>query len=281
MKHLQIETIIEKRFEKLNAAFDNVRLQLNEENIRVFRVKVKKLMACLSLIKITTDHLHQVKVSHKMMKFYQLSGPIRTFQMQEMFISKTLNENQISSPNTYLKLISEHILKSTGLLNNQIKGLTPLKKEQVKLLRLLPENMSQKKIQHFILSERERLSNLFSQVFPADKSLHELRKLLKNLLYISPYLDMEINELSPYRLLGTYEELDSFTNLLGSFHDFKTAINCLHGLCQKIEIDEHEKSVLREIETLWIKESADLRKKIYQEMGKIIASASSAYASVD
>ena len=271
MKHLQIEGIIEKRFEKLNAAFDNARLQLNEENIRVFRVKVKKLMACLNLIEVTTDHLHPVKDSQKMMRIYQLSGAVRTLQMQEILVLKTLNENQISPPDVYLKLVTEHILQSIASFNAQIKGPMPFKKQQIKLLELLPENVSQKKIQHFIRSEGERLTNLFGLVFPADKSFHELRKLLKNLLYISPYLDMEINELTSYKLLNNYDNLDSFTNLLGIFQDLKGAINCLHAICRKIEIDEDERAVLREIETLWIKESENVRKKIYLEIGKIAA----------
>ena len=42
MKQSEIEHIIEKRFEKINAAFDKVRMHLNEDDISLFRVKVKK-----------------------------------------------------------------------------------------------------------------------------------------------------------------------------------------------------------------------------------------------
>lgn len=273
MKHLQLEGIIEKRFEKLNTALDNARLHLKEEDIRVFRVKVKKLMVCLNLIKETTDNIHAIKTPNKLAKIYKVSGAIRTLQMQQTLILKTSHQHRIASPDVYLKLISEDILLNVAAFNNQTKGRTIFKKEQVKLLKLLPKNISQKKIQQFIRSEGERLASLFGPVFPADKLLHELRTLLKNLLYISPYLDLEINGLSPYRHLGTYEDLDSFTNLLGTFHDLKTAIGCMHKMCKKIEIDGNEKSALREIETLWIKESEDLRKQIYQEMEKITLSA--------
>ena len=45
MKQSEIEGIIEKRFGKINAAFENVRMHLSEDEIRLFRVKVKKLAA--------------------------------------------------------------------------------------------------------------------------------------------------------------------------------------------------------------------------------------------
>jgi hypothetical protein len=77
-------------------------------------------------------------------------------------------------------------------------------------------------------------------------------------------------------LLSTYENIDAFTIVLGGFHDLNAAIDCLHTAAQKNEIDESEKIVLRNMETLWIKEREAFRKKIYDEIQQITASGRSA-----
>jgi len=272
MKQSEIGGIIEKRFEKINAAFENLRMPLNEDDIRVFRVKVKKLAACLHLIDVAKDDHHPIKLPQKIAKTYQLSGAIRTLQMQHNHIQKILGGQQILPPYAYLKLISDQILQHKSALEKHIKGTKPFKKEEENLLTLLPKHLSQKTVQHFIQAEGDKINELFSPVFLADKSFHEVRKILKTLLYISPYLDMEISTLTPYTLLSTYEEIDAFTIVLGGFHDLDAAINCLHTECQKIEFDEIEKAVLRNIETLWIKEREAYRKKVYDEIEKVTAS---------
>jgi CHAD domain-containing protein len=275
MKQAEIESIIEKRFEKINAAFDNARMHLNEDDIRLFRVKVKKLTACLHLMD-AADHLHPIKLPQKIAKIYQISGAIRTLQMQQIHVRKTLNGKHIVAPETYLKLISDKILQHIAAFNKHIKGPAPFKKEAEKLLKLLPKHLSRKTIQQFIQSEGNAFEKLFTPVFPADKSFHEARKILKTLLYISPYMEMEISALTPFALLSTYENIDAFTIVLGGFHDLNTAIDCLHSESQKMEIDEGEKIVLRNMETLWIKEREAFRKKIYDEIRQITASGRSA-----
>ena len=272
MKQSEIEHIIEKRFEKINAAFDKVRMHLNEDDIRLFRVKVKKLKACLRLIDAEKDHSDPIRLPQKIEKNYQLSGKIRTLQMQQNHVQKTLKGAHILPPVAYLKLISDQILQHILVFNKHITGTKYFKKDEEKVLALLPKQLSQKTAQQFIRSEGAMIEKLFLPVFLPDISFHEVRRILKNLLYISPYLEMDISVLSPYSVLSTYENIDAFTIILGGFHDIDTAIDYLHTACKKIEIDENEKAVLRSIEILWIKEREVFRKKIYDEIEKITAS---------
>jgi len=272
LKHTEIKNIFEKRFEKINTAFDKVRMHLHEEDIRVFRVKVKKLAACLRLINGTDKQHDQIKVPRKIEKAFKISGDLRILQMQQNRIQKALDGNQIASPESYLKEIAEKILHQTALLNDYVKGPMPLKKAGEKILKSLPENIEQKNVHQFIRSEGDRLANLLTQVFPTDKSLHEVRKLLKSLLYISPYTEMELSDLFPFTLLSSYDYVDTFTTILGSFHDLEIEIDFMHTACQKIGFDENEKAALRSMETLWISEREDTRTKIYDEIKKIIAS---------
>ena len=129
MKQSEIESIIEKRFGKINAAFDNVRMHLSEDDIRSFRVKVKKLAACLHLIDAEKDYSHPTKIPRKITKTYQLAGTIRMLQMQQHKIQKTLKGKQVIPPEAYSKLISDEVLQHISAFNKHLKGLKPFEKE--------------------------------------------------------------------------------------------------------------------------------------------------------
>ena len=276
MKQREIEGIFKKRFEKINIAFDSVRLHFIENDIRIFRVKVKKLQACLRLMDAAKGHPHSLQLPQKIVKLYKISGAIRTLQMQQSHVRNTLNEGQIVLPEVYLALMSNKILHHIETATKLISGSRPFEKSEIKLLHLLPHHFSPKTIGKFIASEEGILEKLLSPVFLTDKSFHAIRRLLKNLLYLFPYIETDISALSAYALLSNLENIDSFTKILGSFHDLNTAIACLHTECLNIEINENEKIVLRNIESTWIKERAAVHEKIYDQIHKIIASRRSA-----
>jgi hypothetical protein len=271
MKHLKIEMILEKRIEKIDAALINVRLQLQPEEIRAFRIKIKKLVAFLRLINGAKGHGHAVKLPPKMVKIYQLLGVVRTVQLQQSYIQKTGN-GQPGSPDTYLACLTDQLQQHSAEVHQHLKGLKPLNKSAEKIGKFLPKQISRAAILQFIQSEGDALAELFSPVFPSDKSFHEARKLLKNLLHISPYLDMEIKEISPYTALTSYEDIKELTVLLGDFQELRTVIESLHAAIPRIEIDDNEKNLLRGLEVLWIKDRENLRDRIYSELQKITAS---------
>jgi hypothetical protein len=78
MKHLEIEAIVEKRLEKIDTAFNKARLQLNQDDIRAFRVKVKKLAAFLRLVNAAKAQAHPIKLPRKMLKVYICSPGLRS-----------------------------------------------------------------------------------------------------------------------------------------------------------------------------------------------------------
>jgi hypothetical protein len=272
MKHREIENIIKKRFENINSALDNVRLYFIEDDIRKCRVKLKKLQSCLNLIGGAENHLHPLKLPRKIAKFYKISGAIRTLQVQRNHIQKTLDGKQIELPKIYLTLITNKIDHHVKTASKLIKGERPFEKEQVKLLDLLPHHITNKTIGQFIHSKQGEFEKLITPVFLSDQSIHAIRKVLKYLLYISPYIDMDIGSFLPYALLSTEHNIDSFTVILGSFHDLSTAIESLYAECVTVKVDDNEKKVLRDIASIWISERETVRENIYDELQKIIAS---------
>jgi hypothetical protein len=271
MKHLKIEAIIEKRFEKIGEAFDKARLHFQEDDIRIFRVKVKKLSAFLQLIDKAKTHGHSIELSQHMVKLNHLFGTIRSLQMQQNYVQDRINEKNISSPDTYLKFLSDQILQHMVAAGQQVKGIASFKKEEVKLLGLLPKELSRKDMLQFVRSEGDIIEALFAPVFLTDKSLHNARKHLKNLLYIAPYTDLEIAALSPYKLLSSFEAIDEFTKLLGKFQDMDTVLGSLYLSVPKIDIDENEKINLRRLEQIWVEAREVFRVQIYDQLQLITA----------
>ncbi len=281
MKHLKIEEIIEKRFEKIDEAFEKARQHFQEDDIRVFRVKMKKLMACLQLMDSAKTHGQSIKLPSGIIKLNQFFGTIRTLQMQQTFIENTAKEKQTGLPEIYLKFVSDQIILLMKDFSKYIKSAQPFKKEEEKLLVLLPKQLSRKAILQFVRTEGDALEKLFAPVFPADKSFHDARKHFKNLLYVSPYINVEMSDLSPYNALTSFEDIDAFTKILGNFHDLDTALDCLHISVHKIEPDEDEKFILRRLEQIWLAERGAFRVQIYDELQKITASGRTKAAPVE
>jgi CHAD domain-containing protein len=271
MKHKEIEKIIKERFEKVNVALENVKLRFVEDDIRKFRVKVKKLQSCLNLIGGAESHV-PLELPGKMARFYKLSGTIRTLQLQRNHLQITADGKQIALPQTYLTLILNKIDHHIETAAKLISGKCPFVKEQGKLLDLLPHHISTKATQKFIHSEQEKIEKLIAPIFLTDQPIHAIRKVLKNLLYISPYFDMDISSFLPYELLCDADKIDSFSVTLGSFHDLSAAINSLYAECLKVKVDEKEKKVLRNIGSIWVSEREKIRENIYSQLQKIIAS---------
>ena len=272
MKHREIEAIIKKRFEKLNTAFNQVGLHYEENDIRLFRVKVKKLQACLLLMECEKNHHKAIVLPSKIAKFYKVSGAIRAIQLQEIHIRKIKAGANIMLPETYLAILSDKILHLIGKASKLLSTDKPFGKEEVKLLGLLPHHLDTARIDKFIASEGTKLKKLFAPVFPTDISLHEVRKILKALLYISPYLARDIGTLLPYSLLSSTAQIDALTAILGNFHDLNIAIDCLHTECLALDIPEDEKALLRNIECQWIEGRTAMHEKIYDQLTKINAS---------
>lgn len=272
MKHLKIEGILEKRFGKINEAFEKARLHFQENDIRVFCVKMKKLAAFLRLANAAKKHGHPFELPHALVKLSEKFGAVRSLQMQLARVQLTLADQHSGNPEIYLNYLSSQILECMEDVSKHDKDEHAFKKEEDKLLKQLPDRLQQEAIQQYVRSEGDILEELLMPVFIADKSLHAVRKHLKNLLYIAPYAGMGMSELAPYRIFTGFEEIDDFTKQLGEYHDLNTALACLLTAAEKLEVDEDEKFLLRGLEQVWTAEREACRVQVYAELQKITAS---------
>jgi len=128
MKHREIEDIIKKKFEKIHIGLENVRLHFHEDDIRLFRVKVKKLGAYLRLMDTAKGHHQALKVPQGIVKYYKAAGIVRGLQLQQLYVQKTLDANQMALAETYLKLLSDKILHHISFASPMVKVLIPGKR---------------------------------------------------------------------------------------------------------------------------------------------------------
>ncbi|MES2267505.1 MAG: CHAD domain-containing protein [Bacteroidota bacterium] len=272
MKHPEIAEITQTKFKKIHTGLASVRLHFHEDDIRLFRVKVKKLGAFLRLLGTAKGHHQALKIPQKIIKYYEVSGMIRSLQLQQLYVQKTLAENQIDPPKIYLKQLSDQILHYISAAGQMTISERSFKRGEGLLLKHLPDQLSTKMADQYVWSEVQKIEQLMAPVFPGDRSLHELRKLLKGLLYVWPFVQNGVGQMSPYSLLSNEENIDAFTIVLGNFHDIDSAIGLLHSGCSTLDPDESETAVLRVMEGLWINAKETTRQDIYQLMEQIIGS---------
>ncbi|MFI5154191.1 MAG: hypothetical protein ACHQET_12700, partial [Chitinophagales bacterium] len=120
-------------------------------------------------------------------------------------------------------------------------------------------------IKHFVESESEQLFQFLELKQPDDKSLHQLRKLIKNILYTWPFIRRDANILFPPGF-SSYNHLKLISDLLGRFHDSCVDLTQLDSIIEDRSSFPKESKVLTEIKKEWEKDKAITRSVLMNKL---------------
>jgi CHAD domain-containing protein len=222
MKRKKIRGVIKSSFKKMESLSKKRFSDYAIENIHSFRIEVKKLRAFLHVI-------HQVQNKHaphlpkQIKKIYQLLGQIRTHQLQRLSIRKIVKKTNAGVPKTYVGILQDETTTQIARANKLLGKKNIFRSKD--LISKLPAKIPKASLNNYLSSQKNKLFVLISTKNISDEQLHQIRKILKELLYISPYI---INkEKSPENLILSKANIKEITEKLGNFHDICMAINLL------------------------------------------------------
>lgn len=251
---------LDKLFKKLNKHYQNLLEDFESEEVHDFRVEIKKLRAFLRLININLPQENQLAISRKLKAFYNSVGQIRNLQLHQKQINLLCEELNFGKPFSYLQVLQEkenNQQKKIHHLSNKIA----LKHFRKKLEASIPEDFIIA-AKDFVLQKEINLHELLSLPELSDKTLHDIRKVLKDILYnyvfIEPYL----------RGFGYFENEDSlktFTDKLGDHQDFCVAIQLINNEDES----KKEKDILNFLKQELYKRKAKIKIDIAQFLSEI------------
>lgn len=224
MKRKELTAILKAHFSVLRKLATRVGEKTKEKDVHDFRVEIKKLRALLRLL----NYASGIKLSKRFKTIYRQLGVLRNLQVMEQQVTDIAGNNKDLLPLEFFTSLKEQ-------LREQKKDIAALpveklvKREERRLLKLLPAKLNKETITKFILKKRGGLVYIIALQDIVDERLHDSRKILKDILYNWDYLkSVGITPLPGF--LSQKRNVKGLTERLGIYQDVTTVIRHMNAI---------------------------------------------------
>lgn len=240
MKSGEIINAFKKRIKKVKKHYNKLLEDFEIEEIHGFRLKTKKLRAFIRLINTNIPVYRKIKIEGKIKSFYKTTGNIRNLQLHQQRVSLICDNMLLEKPVQY----SQHLhneenrqKKKAGRLADKIV-FEHFRKE---IIDFVPDKVKAKSVQAFVIQKQRTLLELIFLLTYSDEALHEIRKILKDLLYDWKYISSYVPAALPAYFTNK-KNIKVFADKLGQFHDLCIALYFFKSVyIDKITDDEDNK----------------------------------------
>lgn len=241
-----IKDAYKARFKKLSKVYHFTLEDFKLNSIHHFRVEMKKLRALIRLVNLSCIE-DQNKIPKSLKSFYNIAGNIRNLQLHRQRITDLSKDLSIEPPSLYLQFLKEEE-RAMEKEAQQLAVNISLKDFEKKLISKIPDQLTKEVRIAFVEKRRRRLGELFTLPFYYDEGLHEIRKILKDLMYNYEILQDVIVAEFP-SAINHLKPMQSLTQTLGDFHDLCVALFLLSSIYLEKVSDRDEADVLNQLKT--------------------------------
>jgi CHAD domain-containing protein len=222
MKRDTIIHVFGKRFKKIRKHYYKLLEDFDAEEVHDFRLEIKKLRAFIRLVNKGLPEDEPLKMEKNLKTFYSSTGNLRNLELHQQRINLFCEDLLLEKPELYFQ-----VLKKEGdqLKENarQLAGMISLNGFEKKIRNALPDKLKPSAIDDFILEKKCTLRAFISLQEHQEEILHEIRKILKDILYDWVYLDLDATTTFPASLAHP-DVLKDLTVKLGDFHDLTVSL---------------------------------------------------------
>jgi len=222
MNKIAVKNNIRIAYSTINKATKEILLHFNETAIHNFRTEIKKLKSLLLLAGMKTKKIKAYKLPGKLHAFYAATGMIRSLQLEQH------RTDTIHDP-YYAAFLKNEISTGTEHCVAIAQGKSPFRKAIKKLIHIVPARLDKSFVKRFSLYEMHKLKKLLLPVYTRDSSLHEARKILKNILYNCNYrIGSPVKMANKKKMSCAVERLGEFQDTCSSLQLLKKHERRLH-----------------------------------------------------
>jgi CHAD domain-containing protein len=183
--------ILDKRCRRLQKQKEQLLTGFAAETNHDFRVEVKKLRAFLRLLKCAHPQAECLHLPKSLQQLYRFVGDVRSIQIQRQWVLSVCKELACAVPAGYMEVLARKEKEAIKRAQEKAQEISlPLIHQQ--LQKELPLSWQKNGVETFVRQKQLQLATLLSAVLISDEVLHDLRKLLKDLLYIWPIIEEEV-----------------------------------------------------------------------------------------
>ena len=217
MKANKIINLFNNNLKKTCKHYNNLLEDFEAEEIHDFRLQIKKLRAFIRLVNTEVAKGKNIKFDKGLKTFYHTTGRIRNVQLHKQKIIQWCTTLSYGTPVTYLKLLNEEETREKNTARTEAEEISfaHFKKN---LVGSVPEELTAPCLQYFTILKRNELLALLSLSIYDDETLHNLRKILKDILYNWDYIVPYLTSVLPTYFVQK-ENIEFLATKLGDFHD--------------------------------------------------------------
>lgn len=220
MKSKKITDTYKTCFKKISRHYHNLPDDFDNDKNHKFRVEIKKLRAFIRLVNVSKQDEDKIPKSIK--KFYHLAGDIRNLQMHVQRTNNLASDLLIESPQLYLEQLQTEE-KAKRKEAKETAGEISFKDFEEKLIANVPVELTEENKIEFVKNNFSRLSSLLMLPTYFDETLHDIRKIIKDLTYNYDYLENAMVSIIPYPL-SNLKFMENTADGLGDFQDLCLAL---------------------------------------------------------
>jgi CHAD domain-containing protein len=261
MKDDQAVYIIHYYFKRLNKYTGQLKKDLDEKTIHLFRVDVKKLRAFLRMMRSGAEEHDHLRFPRKFKKMYSLTGKIRDRQL----CIKRIKENEHGKDHKVqnkIEVLEEELKKLAGKRDD-----LPGEKELMEIEKKMSERAYGIRInllvKNFLSQKLDGIKKIITAGEYKDKELHSIRKNIKDIVYIVRIFRVDCKTPLPFSFWNEpgLKKAEDLAHALGLFNDACIALSFI--LPADIKRDNSgEKEHLLSIRRKWLEEKRILKKEI-------------------
>lgn len=221
MKASDIADVYKTRFKKISKYYHKLLEHFGANDIHHFRVEIKKLKAFIRYVNLAMPEQQQ-KIPKELKKLYSIAGNIRNLQLHQRRLTNLTDDLLMESPSFYLQHLADQEQKMQKEARRIAEKIS-IKDFEKKLVDSVPDDVDKSIKNVFVHVNRQRLEALLSLPFYYDEALHDIRKVLKDLMYDYKYLTASIDVEIPSGV-ASLKAMEQLTSALGDFHDLCIAL---------------------------------------------------------
>ena len=216
MNKEEIIRVYKRRFKELSGHYNSLLEDFDKDEIHDFRLEIKRLRAFIRLVNHARPG-HESRIHGPLKAFYNATGDLRNIQLHRERIIGLSKDLPAGAPQQYLQLLDEEETKFRNR-TREIAAHLSLRKPENSLIQNCPEEINPQTVQAFIFQKKTELEALVILFHYSDENLHEIRKILKDLIYNWKYIDEMAAAILPP--LWVKEKLiDHIAAVFGNFLD--------------------------------------------------------------
>jgi len=232
--------------------------KLTVKVIHDLRLEIKHLEAFLELIAMQPDFGARPGIPHRIERLFHEAGKLRKFELEAKAIRSVTDQNRLIRPSKFLKHLSSYENKSSQKLRKKQKDYPAFKMDD--LVKHAGVRLSSGTCKQFFAARASSILDLLNQDIISDiRSLHQLRKVLKSIIYVIPVCKEDVKPLQLF-LKTRKKFMQSVESKIGSLHDtgfFVRWMDKKHDL-----IEDGELPALRRIKREWMHDIKTMKKNL-------------------